>query len=108
MVVPGRTASALALPPTERHIVDTEDERFKTNQTTLAAFFTYNDLAMVDLAWKHGSCAFFFEDNVTLRRLFTQYNAGKGLVEPQEFMSAYTQVKNKMFQARDQAALEDR
>lgn len=85
-----------------------EEDRFETNQTTVAAFFVYSGLRLVGLQWEYGVCTFFFANTKPLQNLFSQYIQGEARVEPQGFNNATVQVKKRMFKARDEADQEDK
>lgn len=83
--------------------IEEEDwsERFETTQTVVAAYFVYSGLEIVECLWESGTCTFFFEDTSELHELLTKYVSSKAQVEPQGFNNAFVQVRNRMFQAKD-------
>ena len=78
-----------------------EEKQFETTQNVVAAYLVYNGFDIAECTWENGVCTYFFVDTGELRDLLMKYISNEALVEPQGFNNAFTQVRNRMFQAKD-------
>jgi hypothetical protein len=82
-------------------VVAVEEKEYSTNQTVVASYLVYEGFELTDMDWEFGVCTFFFVDTQELRKEVLKFVNGDALVEPQSFNNAFTQVRKRMFDAKD-------
>ena len=75
--------------------VDTEDSKYSTSDTQLAAYLQTEGFELIDVITAQRSVFYFKNDNSKLQEYIRLYHAGKARVEPSLYMRNYRQLVRK-------------
>lgn len=76
-------------------------ETWTTDDTSLASYLVYHNHKIQEFKWDAVNCTFLFPWSTDLQRLVDDFDAGKALVEPDEYTLVSSRIRKAMFEDRD-------